>query len=155
MAAILYTTTEAVRAALGVTAREIEDAQITDLGIVDQLELDLVNTYPTHETLKAAIDGNTATDAEKLVWKRLKLYLQYLAAYIVAVALQNLVAQKVTDGDAEMQRFMKDNLSGTIERIEGMKDKYLAELNPDAVVTGADFPMLAIAIPDRDPVTEA
>ena len=68
--------------------------------------------------------------------------------------LQNLIVQKVTDGDAEMQRFMKDDLDKTKEQITGMRDYLRATLNPTEYGTSASIivPIVA-ALPDYDPVT--
>ena len=152
---ILYTTTDAIRAALGVTVNEIADPQIVNLGISDQLDFSLEGVYPDHVNLKAKIDGNTATDAEKRLWKALVLFCQYEAAYIMCAQLQMLTAQKITDGDAEMQRFQKDNLDETISRILQYRNRYAGILtegqtNSSTLLTLNHF---GTAQPAYDPVT--
>lgn len=152
---VLYTNTDAIRSALGVTASEIADAQITDLGISDQLLFSLETVYPDYATLKTAIDGGSATDAEKRLWKALQLFCMYESAYIMTPELQTLLAQKITDGDAEMQRFQKDNLEDTISRIIQARNKYVSILT--AANTGIIAPKTLVhfgtAQPAYDPVT--
>lgn len=154
MAVILYTTTDAVRAALGVTVRELDDGQITDLTIVDQLEVELDTVYADHVALKAKIDALTATTEEQAIWKRLKLYVLYEAAVIMLSNIQLWSAQKITDSDVEMQRFMKDNLQDTIDRITALRDKYAALVNPTLFPDGALYSHLTTVVPDYDPVTD-
>ncbi len=153
MAAVFYTTSEAVRAAIGVSIREIPDATLLDLDLETQLELEADLVYPTHVTLKTAIDGLAATSEQIKTWKYLKLFCQYQGAVFMLPGLQLYLAQKITDGDVEMQRFMKDSLAETEDKILGLRDKYRSLLNPtDFPATGFIAPLI-IATPDYDPVT--
>lgn len=154
MTQVLYTTTDAIRAALGVTAREITDTQVTDLGISDQLLFSLEKVYPAHVALSQA-QGSSPTDAQVRLYKALVLFCQYEGAYIMTDQLQTLIAQKITDGDAEMQRFMKDNLKDTIARILAARNRWANILN-----AGSDIPvdtsivpvMFSTVQPSYDPV---
>ena len=153
MAAVFYTTSEAVRAAIGVSIREIPDATLLDLDLETQLELEADVVYPTHAALKAAIEALTATSDQIKTWKYLKLFCQYQATVFLLPGLQNLLAQKLTDGDVEMQRFMKDSLIETEDKLTALRDKYRSLLNPtDYPTTGFVNPLIA-ATPDYDPVT--
>lgn len=156
MADVLYTTTEAIRAAIGVTNKEVEDVQITDLNTADQIEISLEGVYPDHVALKAAIDGGTPTAEQTRLYKLLKLYCQYEGAVICLMAGQHLLAQKITDGDAEMQRFNKDNMQDTLNQIMSMRDRYRGLLSVGVVtptVTMATLPILTAVTPAYDPVT--
>jgi hypothetical protein len=119
------------------------------------LEIELDTVYAGHAALKVKIDAGTATTNEKATWKRLQIYVQYQAAVFLLPGLQNLTAQKVTDGDAEMQRFQRDSLQETIDRILGQRDKYLGLVNPALVPDGAAFAVLSLVTPARDPVVDA
>jgi hypothetical protein len=149
---VLYTNTDQIRAALGVTAREIADAQINDLNVRDQLIFSLKTVYPDHASLWA--NNNPSAD-EKLIKSALILYCQYEAAVIMTPQLQFLTAQKITDGDAEMQRFQKDNLDETIARIKEMRDRYAKALG--VAVPGYQPPAAVVHFgtvqPAYDPVT--
>lgn len=154
MAAVLHTTTQQIRAVLGITDREIEDVQMTDLDLETLIEIEVDRVYPTHAAAVAAGDAGGATDAEKKLSKTVKLFCAYQGAVFLLPGLQNLIVQKVTDGDAEMQRFMKDDLDKTKEQITGMRDYLRATLNPTEYGTSASIivPIVA-ALPDYDPVT--
>lgn len=151
----LYTNTDAIRAALGVTENEIGDSQIINLAIPDQLLFSLESVYADHVALKAVIDNNTATDAQKRLWMALTLFCQYEAAYIMCAQLQMLTAQKITDGDAEMQRFQKDNLEETISRILQHRNRYMTVLIGGGAVPPAPVVLshFSTVQPAYDPVT--
>lgn len=156
MTPILYTDTDAVRAALGVNEREVSDSQIVNLQVADHISLELVEVYPTHETLKAAIDANSATVEEKLTFKRLRLYCQYEAAVMMLPSLQMWAFQRVSDGDAEAHRFLPEDIDKTVERITGMRDKYKAQLNPELMADANFAALVLVAVsPDRDIIEDA
>ena len=81
----------------------------------------------------------------------------YEAAVIMTPQYQNLFAQKITDGDAEMQRFQKDNLDETIQRMISMRDRYAGILK--AAVPGAQPASSVVHFgtvqPAYDPVTNS
>lgn len=151
---VLYTTTDAIRAALGVTDREVKDNQITDLGVEDMVEIELKTVYPNHAALKQKIDDITATPEEKFTWSILLQYVKYEAAAFMLPQFQTLIVQKISDGDAEMSRFQATNLQDTINRILTMRDKYRGMLQ----IEGGEFPREALSLfsvvsPTYDPVT--
>lgn len=155
MATVLYTTTEAIRAAIGVTDKEVEDVQITDLNTADQIEFSLETVYPDHAALAVA-QGGSPTPEQIRLFKLLKLYCQYEGAVICLMAGQHLLAQKITDGDAEMQRFNKDNMQDTLNQIKSLRDRYRGMLSVGVVtptVTMATLPLLTAVSPGYDPVT--
>lgn len=153
MAVLLHTTTEAVRAALGVSDIELTNAQITDLGVVSQLTLDLVEVYENHATIMA-IPEVDRTPEQKLIALRIELYCQYQIAVYLLAAIQVWLPQKLSDGDAEQSRFMPTNLQDTIDRITGQRDKFAGQLNPELVVVGGALTVLSLVVPDYDPVTD-
>lgn len=153
---VLYTTTNAIRAALGTSEKEISDAQITDLGVEDQITLRLISVYPTHAALAVTVEGGGGTDDEKLTYKKLKLYCQYEGACALLPQLQLLTFAKISDGDAEMQRMVTNSLEETIARIRGRRDEFAGDLNPDLVLDSslAGAALFGRSSPDRNPVID-
>lgn len=155
MAAILYTTTEKIRASLGSSEPEISDLQVTDASVEDQLTIDLEGVYPDHAALAAAQAGSPSSE-EKRLFIILQLYCQFAGACCLLPQLQLLVAQKITDSDVEMQRFMKDDLQKLKDEIIAKRDQYAALLQAAAdISTAAGTPFIPIgtASPNFDPVT--
>lgn len=153
---VLYTTTEAIRAALGVTVKDVSDSQLTDLNLTDQLSLELDAVYPDHAAAKTAAEDVSPSAAEVRVFKIIKLFCQYQGAVFTLPGYQNLIAQKVSDGGFEMQRFVKDDIEKTKVEILSMRDKYksLLELELDSTDTQAPYAVLVVAVPNYDPVTD-
>lgn len=153
---VLHTTTQAIRASLGVTDKDVSDSQLTDLGLVEQLELELEEVYPDHVAAKAAAEDVGATATQIRVFKLVKLFCQYQAAVFALPGFQNLIAQKISDGGFEMQRFMKDDIGKTVSEIQGMRDKYKALLQTvvDSTNVPAPFTVMVVAVPSYDPVTD-
>lgn len=151
----LYTTTEAIRAALGVTDKDVSDSQLTDLNLTDQLSLELDDVYPDHAAAKTAAEDVSPSAAEVRVFKIIKLFCQYQGAVFTLPGYQNLIAQKISDGGFEMQRFVKDDIEKTRAEITGMRDKYKALLAAelDSTDLQTPFTVLAVAVPNYDPVT--
>jgi hypothetical protein len=150
---VLYTTTDAIRAALGVTEKEIADGQIVNLSVRDQLLFSLEDVYPEHATL-AAVQSGTPTADQVRLYTALTLFCQFEAAALMTAQLQMLTAQKITDGDAEMQRFQKDNLQDTINRIYSLRNRYgrVLKAQPSGTVSVAIF---STTQPAYDPVTDS
>lgn len=156
MAAVLHTTTQQIRAVLGVTDREIEDVQMTDLDLATLIEIEADRVYADHAAAVTAGEAGGATDAEKKLCKTIKLFCAYQGAVFLLPGLQNLIVQKITDGDAEMQRFAKDDLAKTKDEITGMRDYLRATLNPaDFGTTASVIAPVVAALPTYDPVTNA
>ncbi len=156
MATVLYTTTDNVRAAIGVTDIEITDLNILDIGLEDQLFLYFERVFPTHAAIAAAnAVGQTPTSEQKIAWLRMKTLCMYQGAVIVLQAGQNLLFQQVTQGGTTNSRFSRNDIETTLTRLTGMRDQYLAELttDPDADVSASIGSPLVRATPTYDPVT--
>lgn len=147
-----YTTTDQIRAVLGLTDKELGDTMIMDLGVADQLTLRLVEVYPDHAALKAKIDARTATTEEQLVWVTLTMYVRYEAACALLPQFQMIVVKRISDGDVEMQRFGPDDLAQFREEVRGKRDEYLRALDP-TYFEAAGFPLFGAVAPAYDPVT--
>jgi hypothetical protein len=159
--AVLYTTTDNIRAALGVSIKEIADAQITDASIADQITVKLASLYPTHATLatdngfpSGPAPGGHPTADEAFTWIVLKLFCMYYGAELLLAAAQTLLAQTITDGQSSQARFQSDDLDETIDRIGSRADYYAGILNPDySAEKGLGFALLGVVTPTYNPVT--
>lgn len=155
MTPILYTDSDAVRAALGVSETEISDALVVNMQIADLLFIELQTVYPDHVALKAAIDSASPTAAQTNLFMKLRLFCQYEAIVCLLPSVQFWSVQRVSDGDAEMHRFMAGDLDKTIDRFTGMRDKYRTLLNPtlypDSGLAGVLFRSIS---PGRDIIQE-
>jgi hypothetical protein len=150
---ILYTTSDSIRAALGVTEREISDGQLTALNTADQISIDLDEVYPDHAAAEIAAAGLTPTDLQLRTFSLIKLYCQYQGAVVVLPGFQNFIPQKLTDGGFEQQRFEKDNIEKTKAEIIGRRDKYKLALEQLIDPTATSLPSVLLrSIPDYDPV---
>jgi hypothetical protein len=152
MAQVGYTNTDQIRAVLGVTDKELGDTMILNLGVADQLTLALAQVYPDHAALKAAIDAETATAEEVLIWTTLTLYARYEAACALLPQFQMIVVKRISDGDVEMQRFGPDDLAQFREEIRGKRDDLIRQLDPDYFGT-EPFSQFGAVVPNYDPVT--
>lgn len=154
MADLSITTTEQIRACLGITQVELDDEALeaTDIAVLVDVALDSV--YPDH--VQAMLDATApgASPAQLRLARLLQLFAAYEASVQLAPTFQFLLAQKITDGDAEVQRFNKDNLEETVQAIAGQRDKVAAILNP-TLYSLDSFPVLGLTkgTPVYDPVT--
>ena len=156
MADVLYTNTDSIRAAIGVTNRELADPQIINMNVEDQLILLLDQVYPTHAALaarNAVGSAPPATPEEKAAWRALKLYCQYAAAVIVLTVGQNILVQSLTDGGVIMSRFSRNDIETTYARLIGMRDEFLSVLTGEDPVTSYLVNPITRSTPNYDPVT--
>lgn len=152
MTTILYTSSDSIRAAIGVTEREISDSTLTGLNLSDQLELALDSVYPDH----TALAQNQSRPADAKLYKVLTLYCQYQGALLVAPSYQMLLVKKISDGDASNERF-EDDLENTLNRLAAVRDRYARILqdaaNGDSAPATASAPLPVFSAPSYDPVT--
>lgn len=154
MIPILYTNTDAIRAALGLTEKELTDQFVADLEVVDMLKIELRSVYPAHVVLFNLITVGSPTSSDLDTWEVLRQYAKYEAACYLLPQFQMLVTQKISDGDAEVTRFQSNNLNETIERLKAMRDLYRNMLvNPDSLTLDNFLSHVAMVQPNYDPVT--
>lgn len=153
MVAVLYTTTDNIRAAISVSEQEVTDAQITNLLVAEQLTDYLDEKYPDHAAVAAGGSAIPPIDADVVPYRRLRLLSMYAAAVIVLQAGQNLLAQTMIDGGTTMSRFAKDDITTLLENMEAMRDRWLGILQGTDTVSSMFIPPFITAQPDYDPVT--
>jgi hypothetical protein len=152
MAVTLYTTTEQIRAALGVTVKELSDEIMTGLQLDFQLEAELDVLVPTHADIKTAGEAGALGSPERKAWQNLQLLAMYVGAIIFDDNRQMWSVQEISDGDFSQKRFSKDDLETLRSFLIERRNFYAGGLNPDLVQTepGSFF---SIVPPGYDPVT--
>lgn len=151
---VLYTNTDSIRAVLGLSAQDLSDASIVAANLNLQIEDVLERWLPDHATVKTSGEAAGATTEEKRAWRRLRLYTQYLGAYLLCDALQLGAVQQVGDGTAQMRRFSSDieNIKGKMEIRAQEFQTLLAEDKGITLDSGA-FSFIGLSLPGADPVT--
>ena len=149
-----YTTTEAVRAALGMDFSDCPDKVMEESALSLELSVSLDTDAPTHAAVFAAGAAAGADDAAKKARNVLTLYAQWFCAY--EVALRPLVfLQEASDGKNKARRFGFD--VAEIREMAGAKKAHYFGLL-DEVVNGAapatsdPYTLVSISAPDSDPV---
>jgi len=111
-----YTTTDAIRGAIGLTDNEVTDAMLVDQNLALELENDLLGWIPTHATLYAAGLDSGASAAEKQQAALLILYSQWFCAAQALTVMTLSIPQAIADGKDEMKRFQAMDLEALMER---------------------------------------
>jgi len=157
MAAVTaYTTTQAIRASLGMDDADCPDAMMTDSRLDLELRVDLDSWLPTHATLYADGEAGGATAAEQALKDYLLLYAQWFCAHEMAERFL-LAPQIVSDGKSQINRFPRIELEQVADRASSRRAKYRALL--DEAVNGAEpstaqtSSLLVVSTPTYDPVT--
>lgn len=122
-----HTSTEKVRGALGVTAREISDNQLDDLILSTRLDQDLMQWIPDHSTLLYTSEQETS----------MTLYCTAFCALEVCKRMALLSAQRVSDGKSEVERQPVDfmQLANVLREDMRLARAYLETSGITAVVT--------------------
>ena len=154
-----YTGYNDIRAALGVSDEDLEDATLALSLYSDQLtqELeDIAITLPdTYATVKAL---PTPTTVQQRFLKACQLFATYAVAKQLTAALPLFAAKQVTDGKAAVQRFdtpYRDTIKNVLEQYDKQRTRLIASLDSigsstKAAVTPVYF---AAVSPAYDPVT--
>lgn len=152
--AVLDVTTDNIRAALGLTSKELADQMILDARVQDQLIIRIAFIYPGYAALKAAITPGPGTAAQQQLWLIMQLYEMYQGAMFLLPQCQNIFAQTMMDGETTMARFQNDNLKDTIDRLQGQSDMYAGLLNSAYNASlGLGFKIVNSVAPIYNPVT--
>lgn len=150
-----FTTTDKVRACMGVTDNELSDNALLDMGLSLSVRLDLEEILDDPDALWAASNASGATKTDKQIGKYIELFCSWDGAYRALAALL-AIPQQHNDGKASISRFaVKDQLESAQRRIQATAAEYrnrlrsLANNNAkSSVVTPA-----GLAKPSYDPVT--
>ena len=151
MADVLYSTTEAIRSAIGMQDIELPDAVFTDQDLAVQMRTSLYGFVPAHATLYAAGEEVGATDQEVYIRDLLSQYCMFFGAVRMLESPWH-ARKQVSDGKSQVQRFDIDWL----ELLKNLKAKLkeVADLLDEQVNGSVDgIPYFGLARPDYDPVT--
>lgn len=138
---------DVVRNILTVSRADLPDSTIQGYGLEDDLGVVLDKFIPDWEDLDELVDA-------KFV-RKIKIYVKYKAASLVAVTAPVFILKKMTDGNNEGQRsdkdgflWLKDDLNA---RAQEALDDILDELG---VITSSTFTLTSVVTPARDVITE-
>lgn len=152
MAALLYTTTQAVRARLGVSDVDLSDQAMADFGLDTYLRVDLAQWLSGHADVYADGIAGGATAEQVLAKDRLVLYAQTFMALKLAESAQLWAFQQVSDGNIEGRRFANERLADLRDLLAGE----LADLKKELTQEEAPIATFAARVaPDYDPVVGA
>lgn len=149
-----YTSTDAVRGAVGLTDNELLDETLVDQKLDTELEVDLQQWVPTHATIFAEGTTGTPTSEQTLKASYLQLYAQWYVASQILSVMALAIPQMISDGQNEMRRFQQADLEA-LSTTAGVKAAFYKKLLSDATgIAAASRPALIVAgVPDYDPVT--
>lgn len=161
MALVDFTSHDDIRAALGVSVDEIEDATISlplyenNLAVeLDEIDLDLATDYATINALptKTAVQTRFLTIAQ--------LFATYAVAKQLTTSLPMFSPKEISDGKASMVRFAQNPYKDTIAEVKRQWEANRARLEAayaalaDGTAAPATvLPYLTVSSPDSDPVT--
>ena len=154
-----YTAYADIRAALGISDEDLDDATLALPLYGDYLTQELEDislTLPeTYSTIKA---NGTPSPAELRFLKTCNLFATFAVAKQLTAALPLFAAKQVTDGKAAVQRFdtpYRDTIKNVLEQYDKQRTRLIASLDSigrstKAAVTPVYF---AAVSPAYDPVT--
>lgn len=144
--------TDQIRAAMGLTEREVSDKQLTDLQLEIQLSIFLSTVFPDFDAVVAAVLAGTADADQTRQYQILQCLAMYQGALIACVAFQTLTAQQVSDGGTTLLRFAPDDITTTMSNIAGQRDKFWGLIDPEFFTNSAPV-LFSVSKPGYDPVT--
>jgi hypothetical protein len=161
VALLTYTTYDDIRAALGVSSDEIEDATLSlslyELNLTAELEdvdLLLESEYAT----VAALSSRTTVQDRFL--QAARLFATYAVAYQATTSLPLFSPKDISDGKATVSRYADSPYKEVNKKVEQLYGKYRAKLEAAFAASTAGSapsitarPYLSVAVPDSDPVT--
>lgn len=157
MAGVLFTTTQAIRAALGVGSvsvagtLEVPDSMLLDQGLDLQMRTSLYSLVPDYQARYAAGVTGGATAEQVYIKDLLTLYCLYFGA-IRLLEMVIALRRKATDGKQGVERFDIDweaLMQALKDRLSKVEDDLAEVLSPND--GGPNY--FSRVIPDYDPVT--
>lgn len=158
-----YTSYDDIRAALGVSADELEDATLALdtylFGLLDELDGFEVNPLPSFESLKDK-DLESMTADEARFFRVFKLFCTYKVAESLLPSLPMFGPKEISDGKATMVRFSQDPYAATSDLVKSKFNAYKARLvsamdrltSSSSAIT-SPVSLFVISSPASDPVT--
>lgn len=145
-----YTTTDALRAAIGVTDNEVSDEMIVSRIVDIELLSDLDTWLTDHATIKADGESASPTADQTSKWRNLQLYCMYYGAFLLLDTGPLAIPQVISDGKSEVRRKQKMDDQAVRDRCLARSVIYKARLGEVATST---YTPIVSATPAYDPVT--
>lgn len=155
-----YTTYADVRAALGVTPEELEDATI-ELGLysdnleveLEEIDTGLAGVYVTTKALASP------TSTQDKFLQAVRLFSTYAIAKHLTSTVTLFAPKDITDGKAAVARIadpyktVKADVIAQYDRFRTRLTSLFAQVNSTEAATGATKVYFGVVSPDSDPVT--
>lgn len=155
-----YTSPDAIRAALGVSALELKDATLSLQMYEDNLLLDLAEIGQGAASALAALVQTPSTDEVQLQFLRAgRLFATYSVANHLLSALPLFSPKEITDGKASLVRYADGPYNKVIEEVRARYTQYQAAAaaayaaTQSAQVTESRLPTYMRSSRGVDPVT--
>lgn len=149
-----YTSTDKIRASLGVTEREVSDSQITGMDMEFRLLSHLEPWLPDHYSLYTSGPPGADVLVLEQVQRGIVLYATAFCAMEVAKRLALLAAQRISDGKSEVERQAVDyNALISVLRADMATAKAFLEAKIGAVTQRTVLNPFGGVTPSYNPVT--
>lgn len=148
-----FTTTEAVRGALGVDAIDLKDQQILDAELDIELGIDLASWCPDFAAKLSPADPATVDQLQ--LQAALRSYCKWYCA-LEYIRKPLAFVQLASDGKAEQRRFTNVDWEKMAEYCAAKVQTYraaVAALDPTATKASGSYGLLARVPPLYDPIT--
>lgn len=162
MALTDYTSYDEVRAVLGVSDEELENATIA-LPIYDaQLQMQFEDMHPDLVALwEAAKIADPQTSAQKRLARILPVFASYAVASNLLMSLSMFAPKKITDGRAEVERVtdpykhLRAELPIAFQGIKNRLEDILDDMGLNPIVVAGPRVLIGVSPLAIDPVTGA
>ena len=148
---VLYTSTDAIRAVVGVTVKEVPDAMITDQQLEMQLKTALYGWLPTYSTVYSEGTSGTATAEQEYMKDLLVSYCMFFGGVRIVEMILAL-RESVGDGKSEVTRFDL-NFGELLSTLKGRLEDAQTALRGVLTPASSSTPYFGSAAPDYDPVS--
>lgn len=155
----LYTTYDDIRAALGVSDEELEDATLALRLYADHLDADLDDiSYDLRSTFQTTLQKTVKTDIENRFLQATRMFAVYSVSKALTTSLPMFSPKSVEDGKARVDRF-NDPYKKTITEVGAQYERWRNRLllayqelgQVGATKTTRSY--MSVVTPSSDPIT--
>jgi len=158
-----YTTFDDIRAVLGVSSDEIEDAtfslDVYTLNLTSELEDISANLVTDYTTVAEAASRSAV---EERFYQATRLFAVYAVAYQATGSLPLFSPKDISDGKATVSRYADSPYKVVIEKVRTMYEKFRGKLEKAYAEYGSNSsptlvirPFFSVASGAKDPVTNS
>lgn len=162
MALVDFTTFDDIRAVLGVSGDELEDATLSlavyEYNLTLELE-DISLDLPARYATAAQKDLASQSAVEQRFVQATRLFATYAVAKQLLASLPLFSPKEISDGKASMVRYSVNPYETTIKRVEAQYERFRQRLSDvfgtltASTRTSVSRPYMSAVTPGRDPVT--